>query len=578
MKRKIKLSVFVLSLIIAVAGCIPAAAETSKAEHCITEIIDYNLKTTSSASVQAWIDGYLTENAGLGAEWYAIALSRQGNYDFKSYTKALNGFLSENEVNSASSRLKMALVLIATGDRSSPHIKKLTDGSVGEQGIMSLVFGLHIINNGYSCDGYSADKLTQELLALQLADGGWSLRGGNGDADVTAMTLQALAPQYRSNGKVKSAVDKGLSFLSARQNDDGTFSSYGVSNPESISQVIIALSSLGIDAGKDKRFIKNSITLFDALAGFRLKDSSYCHQKGKESNSTATVQVFCAAVAFENMKKSESPFYIFEKKSTVTPTDKKEDNKTEDNKTDSEETTPSTEKTVAEKVSAADKTEKTSELITDALATKTEAEAQTPAEDNGVKAEGSRRLWVIIALSFLLLCTCAGLVIAKKRKLNGLVIALCVAVAVIGFVLLCSLMPAKIRNNYPDKNEITGTVTISITCNTVKAKGDELIPEDGIILEEKAFPIDADDTVYDILVQACKENNIHFETSGADDLLYIEGIYNIYEKDYGDLSGWMYFVNGTSPSVGCGNYSLSDKDKIEWKYTCNLGEDLGLSY
>ena len=36
----------------------------------------------------------------------------------------------------------------------------------------------------------------------------------------------------------------------------------------------------------------------------------------------------------------------------------------------------------------------------------------------------------------------------------------------------------------------------------------------------------------------------------------------------------MYRVNGVFPDVGCGEYQLSDDDRIEWLYTCDLGRDL----
>ena len=58
------------------------------------------------------------------------------------------------------------------------------------------------------------------------------------------------------------------------------------------------------------------------------------------------------------------------------------------------------------------------------------------------------------------------------------------------------------------------------------------------------------------------------------EMVYISGINYLYEFDFGDLSGWVYHVNGVSPSVGCGEYKLSDGDRIEWLYTCNLGNDL----
>ena len=56
---------------------------------------------------------------------------------------------------------------------------------------------------------------------------------------------------------------------------------------------------------------------------------------------------------------------------------------------------------------------------------------------------------------------------------------------------------------------------------------------------------------------------------------YIEGINYLYEFDGGNLSGWMYKVNGWFPNYGCSSYYLSDGDVIEWVYTCDLGKDVG---
>ena len=56
---------------------------------------------------------------------------------------------------------------------------------------------------------------------------------------------------------------------------------------------------------------------------------------------------------------------------------------------------------------------------------------------------------------------------------------------------------------------------------------------------------------------------------------YIEGIGNIYEFDCGELSGWLYKVNGNFPSYGCSRYKLKPGDKVEWVYTCDLGNDVG---
>ena len=53
----------------------------------------------------------------------------------------------------------------------------------------------------------------------------------------------------------------------------------------------------------------------------------------------------------------------------------------------------------------------------------------------------------------------------------------------------------------------------------------------------------------------------------------IEGIGNLYEFDCGELSGWMYTVNGQAPNYGCSQYQLEDGDVVEWIYSCDMGRD-----
>lgn len=549
MKRCLCFLGIILILISTAAGSIPAAAETAQSGSLAEQIIDYNLLRTSSETVQDWIDGYLTENADAGTEWYAIALSNYGDYDFSLYKKALEAYLGSDVVSVPSSRLKYALALIAAGERNSPCISDFLENSVGEQGIMSLIFGLHILNNGYTCAKYSQESLTTELLELQSADGGWSLTGKNGDVDVTAMTVQAIAPQYDTDSTVKKAVNQALLFLSSKQNEDGTFSSYGVSNPESVAQVIIALSSLGINAKTDTRFIRNSKNLFDALEAFALDNGGYCHKVGGGINETATVQVFCAAVAFEKMKQEGIPFYIFNKTSEVTP-----------QTTEKETTTVLTTKQPDTTITFSSQQETlTSEIE------KITSSAETVEE----KKTNSDKLWIIIAVVGAVAFCCSVLLICKKIKPVHCIIIFVLTICVVSGVLI-----SEGNSEYTENPDAVGTVTITIVCDTVKDKKGSEVPENGIVLEKTEVEINKEDTVYDVLSAICRENSIHLEVTGSKDTLYVEGISNIYEKEYGELSGWMYFVNGESPPIGCGNYKLSDADEILWCYTCDLGADL----
>ena len=48
---------------------------------------------------------------------------------------------------------------------------------------------------------------------------------------------------------------------------------------------------------------------------------------------------------------------------------------------------------------------------------------------------------------------------------------------------------------------------------------------------------------------------------------------DILEKDFGDLSGWMYNVNGESAPVGASSMKLKAGDFVEWYYTVDYQTD-----
>ena len=129
--------------------------------------------------------------------------------------------------------------------------------------------------------------------------------------------------------------------------------------------------------------------------------------------------------------------------------------------------------------------------------------------------------------------------------------------------------------------------TISISCamilnNMDKCNKDkrELVQEDGWFLEHTDVVFYGGESVFNVLQRTCRQKKIHMEFSNTPiyNSAYIEGIGNIYERDVGELSGWMYSVNGWFPNYGCGRYALKDGDVIEWVYTCDLGADVGDDY
>ena len=126
--------------------------------------------------------------------------------------------------------------------------------------------------------------------------------------------------------------------------------------------------------------------------------------------------------------------------------------------------------------------------------------------------------------------------------------------------------------------------TIEIRCDAVvdtskleNQAAAPYVPKNGVVLEASEIEFTPGESVFDILLRAAKERNIHMEF--RDDNLYsgkyIEGINYLYEMDGGPLSGWMYKVNGKFPNYGCAAYKVKDGDIIVWMYTCDLGQDVG---
>ncbi len=146
--------------------------------------------------------------------------------------------------------------------------------------------------------------------------------------------------------------------------------------------------------------------------------------------------------------------------------------------------------------------------------------------------------------------------------------------------------PVEPENQEVDRKK-TYTCTFSIECSTILNNLDqldpeklEMVPSGGVILSKTTVTFYEGESVFDVLQRVCRENGIHMEASWTPiyNSAYIEGIHNLYEFDCGSLSGWMYRVNGWYPNYGCSRYQLQQGDVVEWRYTCDLGNDIGGGY
>ena len=267
----------------------------------------------------------------VGGDWLIFGLARSGVKVPQKYFDAYyenveaavrekNGVLSDRKYTEYS---RTVLALTAIGKNPADVagfdlLKPLADfEQVTRQGINGTIFALLALDSGNYESPENPDAAVQatrqmyvdELLARALPDGGWTLTGGEPDVDITAMTLQALA-KYRDQADVTAAVERGLAVLSSLQEPDGGYVSWGSSNSESVAQVIVALTELGVPLD-DERFTKNGITVEDALLRFAQENGAFVHVRDGSGgdDGMATEQAFYALAAIHRAETGETTLY-----------------------------------------------------------------------------------------------------------------------------------------------------------------------------------------------------------------------------------------------------------------------------
>lgn len=256
-------------------------------------------------------------------DWDVMALARSGKQVPSTYYTVLENYVKEKkgEFRLVTDYERMALAVTAIGKDPSNVAgfnlleKIYNNGRMTNQGTNGLVFALLALDANKTVVPNDAvwtrDKLIQQLLAQQNTDGGFPLSKESNsvsDIDMTAMSLQALA-KYQDRKEVKAATDKALSWLSSQQLANGGFKAWGVETSESISQVIIALSGLGIDL-EDKRFVKKDGDLLKGLRTYLNTDGGFAHSRGEASNYMATQQALLALTAYDRVLTNRTSLYV----------------------------------------------------------------------------------------------------------------------------------------------------------------------------------------------------------------------------------------------------------------------------
>ena len=270
----------------------------------------------------------------IGGEWMVIGLARSGRTvpgveDY--YQKAVE--YVQQSIDPDTGRLhkakstdnsRMILALTAIG-------KDVTN--VGGYNLLAGLSDLEFVkyqgNNGPSWALLALDSgnypvpsggtvtrqaLIDEILRVQTSDGGWTVSGDKADSDMTGMALTALAPYYTKDLKVQEAIDKAIARLSEMQDEDGGYStSYDgttkIATSESISQVVTALSALGINADTDPRFIKDGGSAIDALLRYYVSGGGFRHVMDGAIDGMGTEQAYYALTAYYRFLTGKTNLY-----------------------------------------------------------------------------------------------------------------------------------------------------------------------------------------------------------------------------------------------------------------------------
>ncbi len=265
----------------------------------------------------------------IGGEWMVTGLARSNkisNSFSEGYYKNAVDYVIDNgsaklDRTKVTENARMIIALTSIGKDVTDVggynlLEPLYDFSyVKKQGLNGAIWTLialdtltyDIVPNTSYSDTTSRTKLIEYITGKQLTDGGWDRRNITSDPDITAMAIQALTPYYNKNNTVKNSVDKAITALSKLQQNNGGYSSIGKSNSNSCAQVIVALSSIGIDAENDERFIKNGHSVIDALMSFSVNNGfSYI---GGDYDQMSTEQGYYALAAYQRFSSNKTSLY-----------------------------------------------------------------------------------------------------------------------------------------------------------------------------------------------------------------------------------------------------------------------------
>ncbi len=111
----------------------------------------------------------------------------------------------------------------------------------------------------------------------------------------------------------------------------------------------------------------------------------------------------------------------------------------------------------------------------------------------------------------------------------------------------------------PAAQEQQATMAVTVEIDATAGEGEKTTSE--VELPEGA-------TAYDALVAAADDVNASDSEYG----MYVQGINGLAGGDFGDMSGWMFEVNGEMAEVAASECELAAGDVVTWLYVTEFTE------
>lgn len=117
------------------------------------------------------------------------------------------------------------------------------------------------------------------------------------------------------------------------------------------------------------------------------------------------------------------------------------------------------------------------------------------------------------------------------------------------------------------------TISVQVEISCAKAVGHSdlkagiQLPSDGTLLHRVTLQIGKKESAFFATKTACEQAKLYFGFTSSAYGNYVNALGPLSEKDCGSKSGWLYSINGITPSKSADQYKLAEGDIIRWEFT-----------